>query len=497
MSVAQDPVARDSAQQNPADRPVRVALPRGDLRDALAARLTAVGFVPEGYGEGSRAYRFAVTGRPTVVVRVFSERDIPIQVALGQYDLGITRRAWVDELLVRHKRDSIVPLRPLDIGAQRLVLAGPPDADLARLAAEGSVRLATEYPNLAGRYLNWRRVPDYRLFEVWGHAHAWPPEDADLAVVPLEGADDAALHAEGLAALDEVHSGVAWVIGNRHALAGRDLSAALEPLLALPAGEDRGGAATPGPLAVRRPAGRPPLAERETLRLAVPDGHAQRHTVAALAAAGLTFDGYDEQTATRRPRSGMAGVEVKVMRPQDMPQAVALGLYDLALTGRDWLRTHLASFPGSPVVELVDLRRSRYSLGAVVPEDLPAATIAEAVAYWRRHDPARPIRVASEYAPLADQYARERHLGRYRVVPISGASEGFIPDDAEILIEGSETGDTMRANRLRMIDVIMESTNCAIGHAVRPLGERGGLRDRLVARLADGAEAVPAPAAGG
>ena len=105
--------------------------------------------------------------------------------------------------------------------------------------------------------------------------------------------------------------------------------------------------------------------------------------------------------------------------------------------------------------------------------------------------------MASEYVALADEYARSRHLGKYRVIPISGASEGFVPEDAEILVEGTETGATLKANRLRMIDVIMESTNCAIGHAVRPLGERGGLRDRLVAMLADGAEAVPAPAAGG
>ena len=59
-----------------------------------------------------------------------------------------------------------------------------------------------------------------------------------------------------------------------------------------------------------------------------------------------------------------------------------------------------------------------------------------------------------------------------------------MPDDAEILIEGSETGTTLRANRLRMIDVIMESTNCAIGSTMRPPGARGELRDRLVERLA-------------
>jgi ATP phosphoribosyltransferase len=219
------------------------------------------------------------------------------------------------------------------------------------------------------------------------------------------------------------------------------------------------------------------------LRLAVPDGHAQRHTVAALADAGIVLDGYDEERALRRPRCDIDGVEVKVLRPQDMPAVVATGAFDLALTGRDWLAAHLAAFPSSPVVELADLKRSRYSLGAVVPEDLPAETIDQAVAYWRRDDPQRAIRVASEYTSLADHYARERRLGRYRVIPIAGASEGFVPDDAEILIEGSETGTTLRANRLRMIDVIMESTNCAIGNALRPSGRRGMLRDGLVARL--------------
>ena len=144
------------------ERPIRVALPRGDLREPLAERLRAAGFVVEGYGEGSRAYRFEVEGRPGVVVRVFSDRDIPIQVALGQYDLGIASRAWIDELLTRHRLESIVPLRALDIGAQRIVVAGEQGASLERLAGRGPLRVATEYGNIAQHYLNRARLPDYR-----------------------------------------------------------------------------------------------------------------------------------------------------------------------------------------------------------------------------------------------------------------------------------------------------------------------------------------------
>ncbi|MBM3140768.1 MAG: ATP phosphoribosyltransferase, partial [Chloroflexi bacterium] len=223
--------------------------------------------------------------------------------------------------------------------------------------------------------------------------------------------------------------------------------------------------------------------------VAVPDGHAQRHTVAALAGAGIAFAGYDGERALRRPTADRDDVEVKVLRPQDMPRAVALGRFDLALTGRDWLAAQLATFPSAPVVELCDLGRSRYRLGAVVSEDLPAETIHEAVAFWRRDDPRRPIRLASEYASLADGYARDRHLGRYRVIPIAGASEGFVPEDAEILVEGTETGTTLRVNRLRMIDVIMESTNCAIGAPERPPGRCGALRDEFVERLRAAARA--------
>ncbi|MFA7249676.1 MAG: ATP phosphoribosyltransferase [Dehalococcoidia bacterium] len=476
MSPAQAPVEA---------RAIRVALPRGDLRAPVAERLRAANFIVQGYGEGSRSYRFEVDGIPGVQVRVFSDGDIPIQVALGHYDFGIASRMWIDELLVRFPHDSIVPLRRLDIEGETLVAAAAPGATLEGLAAGGVMRVATEYPNIAQHYLTRLRVPDYRLYEVWAQAEAWPPEDAELAIAPASAA-----RREGLDILGEVHRGGVWLIANRAALASRDLSAALGPLVSLPGGSEQAGVVVPAPLvgvqrAVPR-AGKP----REAFRIAVPDGHAQRHTVASLAQAGIAFGGYEEGSAVRHPISGDPEVVVKVMRPQDMPRAVALGHFDLAMTGRDWLRTFTASFPAAPVVELCDLKRSKYRMGAVITEDLPVESIEEAVALWRKDDPDRPIRVASEYASLADEYARSRHLHQYRVIPISGASEGFVPEDAEILIEGTETGSTLRANRLRMIDVIMESTNCVIGAAERPPGRRGELRDRFVERLAAAAEAA-------
>ena len=60
----------------------------------------------------------------------------------------------------------------------------------------------------------------------------------------------------------------------------------------------------------------------------------------------------------------------------------------------------------------------------------------------------------------------------------------------QILIEGTETGNTLRANNLTMIDLIMESTNCVIVAAERPAGRRGELRDQFIERLVAAATAA-------
>jgi len=62
---------------------IKIALPAGDLRTAVAGLLDAVGLPVEGYGEGSRSYRLAARGNSAFTTRVFREKDIPVQVALG------------------------------------------------------------------------------------------------------------------------------------------------------------------------------------------------------------------------------------------------------------------------------------------------------------------------------------------------------------------------------------------------------------------------------
>ncbi len=438
---------------------VKIALPAGDLRKPVADALSASGLHVEGYGEGSRQYLLPARDREDVRVRVFREKDIPIQVALGNYDLGITSLAWVQEIQSRFPQQPLVLLGDLGIGAGRIVAACAKDiSSLDDVGSLGRVRLASEYPNIADSFARSARLARYRVQPVWGAAHAYPPEDADVVVVAETG--DGFLGEHGLAPLFTLLDNSAWVIGNASALSEKDLRSVLDALLGSGRGARDGSLRLPPPVAAR-PNGRTADAPRDVLRMAVPDGHQQRHVYEALQAAGLAFDGYGEKTTVRRPESGIDGLDVKVVRPHDMPQLVATGDIDIAVTGRDCLNEHLYQFPSSPAYEIIDLQRAQYNLSAVVEADLPADDLAGAFKHWRAKG-REILTIAAEYPATADHYARSRHFWRYRVIPIAGASEGYVPEDADVLIEGTETGRTIAENNLKVIDLLYRSTSCVI-----------------------------------
>jgi len=77
-----------------------------------------------------------------------------------------------------------------------------------------------------------------------------------------------------------------------------------------------------------------------------------------------------------------------------------------------------------------------------------------------------PFRVASEYVNIADRYARDNHLGLYQVIPTWGATEAFLPEDADLLIENTQTGNTIARHNLKIIDTLFESTARLIGYAI-------------------------------
>src|SRR3990172_4184298 len=199
--------------------------------------------------------------------------------------------------------------------------------------------------------------------------------------------------------------------------------------------------------------------------LALPDGHQQPPALELLRRAGLPSDSYSQGER----RFLWEGVAVKVLRPQDMPIQVANGNLDLAITGQDWLRDHLCRFPGSPVKEYLALGFGQVKVVAVVGPQTEAGSPEE----LRGAFPV--LRVASEYVNLADRYATDKHLGPYRIIPTWGASEAFLPEDADLLIENTQTGRTLACHGLKIIDTLLESSACLIGPREVPPKKRASV----------------------
>lgn len=457
---------------------VRFALPASDSRAFVHDLLVQAGIEAREYTPGSRVMRSEAPNG--LVTRVFRERDIPIQVALGNYDLGICGETWLAEVQVRFPMQRVVrlgsfpgPVLSLWLGAAREsgLLAG----QLPRAESLRDARIASEFPNLAEYYAINHRIPGYHILPIAGSAEAYPPEDADLVVMPAR--DSREVDSRGLVPITRLFDGGLVLLANEDSLrtvAMGDVLRRLGPYL--------GGNVPPREMPRVTAEARFQRFSRDltAVRMAVPDGHAQRHTPACLRAAGLEFDGYNEDGFVRRPTSTLEGLQVKVVRPQDMPQLVAMGLFDIAISGRDLLHEHLCRFPASPVEMAADLGRNRYRIGPVVDRAFPAETTADALEIWRNLG--RPVRIASEFPATAEQFARDSHLPHTSIIPIAGASEGFVPEDADILVEGSETGTSIAANGLKMLDPFMESTNCVIWRRP-PVTKNVSLLNHLVGRL--------------
>ncbi len=439
---------------------IKLALPTGDSRASVGEMLERAGIPAPGYEASSRLLR-SVNEDEGLTVRIFREKDIPIQVALGNYDLGICGDLALFELQVRFPEQRVVRVGGLPGPRTEVWLAAAPESGLSNGQvpggpAIGGARIASELPNLADMLALHLRIPGYHLLNVYGSADAYVPEDADLALLAVASSEDVV--AKGMAPLHRLFAGGLALIANADALGTKDLGPVLSRLAArLTGAEPELSLPAPGARVSMTPR---PERRRDVLRLALPDGHAQRHTYANLLDAGLRFEGYEEKSYVRRPQSGISGLEIKVLRPQDMPQLVAMGMFDVAVTGVDWLTEIKSRFPSAPVEMAVDLGRSRYKIGPVVDRAFPADDTASALAIWRSLG--RPVRIASEFPALAEAFARSVHLPFTTIIPIAGASEGFVPEDADILIEGSETGASIRANNLKMLDPFMESTNCVI-----------------------------------
>ena len=190
------------------------------------------------------------------------------------------------------------------------------------------------------------------------------------------------------------------------------------------------------------------------LRLVLPKGSLERATLDLFEQADLPVhraSSVQYLASIDDPRIS----EVRILRPQEIAAYVAEGMFDLGITGRDWIEE-----TSSNVVTLGELH---YSKATARPIRLVVAVANDAP--WKSaHDLPSGVRVSTEYVGLTKRYFDG--LGIAAHVRLSyGATEAKIPDIADVVVEITETGSALRAAGLRIIDTVLTSYTELIANA--------------------------------
>jgi ATP phosphoribosyltransferase len=191
------------------------------------------------------------------------------------------------------------------------------------------------------------------------------------------------------------------------------------------------------------------------LRLVLPKGSLERATLQLFEDADLAVvrsSDVDYRATVDDPRI----TDVRILRPQEIPRYVADGLFDIGITGRDWIEE-----TGADVATLEELH---YSKATARPIKMVLAVASDAS--WKTvEDLPAGVRVHTEYPDLTRRFL-EKHGVRAEVSLSYGATEAKIPEIADAVVEITETGRALRAAGLKILDTILVSYTELIANPV-------------------------------
>jgi ATP phosphoribosyltransferase len=189
------------------------------------------------------------------------------------------------------------------------------------------------------------------------------------------------------------------------------------------------------------------------LKLVIPKGSLEEQTLRLLEAADLRL-----RRGSSRDYHGTIDDDridrVSLLRPQEIPRYVEEGFFDLGITGRDWVDE-----TGADVEVLASLEYAKSGAGTVkvvlaVPQSSPVDAAADVPA---------GTRISSEYPELTRRYFERLGIA-VKVFPSYGATEAKVPEIVDAIVDVTETGSTLRAHGMKIVEVLLESETLLVAH---------------------------------
>ena len=212
------------------------------------------------------------------------------------------------------------------------------------------------------------------------------------------------------------------------------------------------------------------------VKFAIPAGSLSKATFNILQRAGYNISG---QERTYRPTINDPKIELKILRPQEIPVFVSEGLQDVGITGQDWIKE-----TGVNVEILQNLEYGKIKLVIAIPETSPESTVYDLMeSLWSE---GKNFRISTEYLNIASEYIQntssyKKRFGdkvplmvtpwwkkgdnpRVKIFLSFGATEAKPPENSDCIMDVTETGSTINANNLKIIETVLESSSVLIAN---------------------------------
>jgi len=174
------------------------------------------------------------------------------------------------------------------------------------------------------------------------------------------------------------------------------------------------------------------------LRILIPKGRIYDNVSLLFTEAGFPISLADR---TYRPSLQAEWLDAKIMKPQNVGELLELGSHDAGFTGLDWIRESAAD-----VEEIMDLGFDRVRIVAAIPAGIEENELKK-----------KRIVAATEYINLSEYWLKSGSW-QYRLLRTYGATEVFPPDDADMIIDNTSSGQTLRDNGLKIIATLLQSS---------------------------------------